>query len=132
MTRGLMIMAVFAMALSGCAVTLHGHESAGNGSTTTVTGGSVQGATRIGNARIGGAFGAPAAPNAPGGQVALSRGATGVLVLGVVAVGTVVQAVHHWLQPAAPRRERADAGGIAHTCSCYGWQPELTPQPPAQ
>lgn len=122
----LLAIAVF----SGCAVTLHGQQSSSGDVSTTRIGSSVQGSINSGNARIGASFGAPPAANAPGGQVAFAKGATAVVVLGLAIVGTV-DLVGQWLQPSAPpRTERA--GGIAHTCSCYGWQPELTAAPPQQ
>jgi len=111
--------------LPGCAVTLHGNQTSGGGNVTTTTGSSFQGGTRIGNAHIGGSFGAPPTGNAAGGQVSFSKGASAVLVLGLVVAGTV-DLVSDWFKPAAPQpAERT--GDIAHTCSCYGWQPELTP-----
>jgi uncharacterized Zn-binding protein involved in type VI secretion len=117
-------------ALSGCAVTLHGQQTTGGGSTTTTTGSSVQGSTRIGNARLGGSFGAP--PQATGGgQVTFSRGASAVLVLGLVIAGTA-ELIGSWFKPAPAGREPLAPGGISHTCSCYGWQPELTPGSPPQ
>lgn len=122
---------VMALQLSGCAVTLHGHQTTGSGGTTTTTGSSVQGGTRIGNARIAGSFGNPPPANATGGQVTFSKGASAVLLLGVVIAGTA-EVVREWLQPAPPRREPLAPGGISHTCSCYGWQPELTPPPAPQ
>lgn len=122
----ILVMAVF----SGCAVTLHGQQTSGGGVSTTHIGSSVQGSTNTGNARIGASFGTPPAANAPGGQVAFAKGASAVVVLGLAIAGTV-DLVGHWLQPSAPRQQPS-AGGIAHTCSCYGWQPELTAAPPQQ
>lgn len=122
---------VLVMLCSGCAVTLHGHQTSGGGSTSTTVGSSVQGSTNIGNARISGSFGSPPAANAAGGQVTFSRGASAVLLLGAVVAGTA-EVVREWLQPAPPRRERLAPDGISHTCSCYGWQPELTPAPAPQ
>jgi len=110
--------------LPGCAVTLHGNQTSGGGITTTTIGSSIQGGTRIGNARIGGSYGAPLAGNAAGGQLSFSSGASAVLVLGLVVAGTV-DLVSDWFRPTAPQ-PAARTGGIAHTCSCYGWQPELT------
>lgn len=126
-----LILIAVVVLLSGCAVTLHGHQTIGSGGTTTTTGSSVQGGTRIGNARIAGSFGNRPAPNAAGGQVTLSRGASAVLLLGVVVAGTV-EVVRDWLRPEPARREPLVPGGISHTCSCYGWEPELTPAPASQ
>ncbi len=122
---------VLLSALSGCAVTLHGHQTAGGGTTATTTGGSIHGGARIGNARIGGSFGTPPTAHAPGGQLALSKGASAVLVLGLVIAGTV-EMISDWFAAEPPQREAAAADGISRTCSCYGWQPGLTPVPPPQ
>lgn len=118
-------------ALSGCAVSVHGNQTSSGGSTATSTGSSVRGSTTIGNARIGGSFGPPPAVNAPGGQATFSQGAAAVVVLGLVIAGAV-EVVGDWFKPAAEPREPLSPGGISHTCSCYGWQPELTPAPPPQ
>lgn len=112
-------------ALSGCAVTLHGQQTTGGGSTATTTGSSVQGSTRAGNAQLGGSFGAPQRATG-GGQVTFSRGASAVLVLGLAIAGAA-ELVGDWFKPAPAAREPLAPGGISHTCSCYGWQPELTP-----
>ncbi len=110
-------------ALSGCAVTLHGQQTSGGGSTSTTTGSSVQATTRAGNARLGASFGSAPAPGAPGGQVHFSKGASAVLVLGVLIAGTV-DAINELFRPAPPRIGRAAAdGSVSQTCSCYGWQP---------
>lgn len=132
MKRSVMLVLVAALLtmLSGCAVTLHGQQTTGGGSTATSTGSSVQAGTRIGNARIGGSFGAPPA-QAMGGQVTFSRGASAVLVLGLALAGAA-DLIGEWFKPAPAQREPLAPGGISHTCSCYGWQPELTPQPQSQ
>lgn len=119
------------LALPGCAVTLYGQQSSGGGQTTTTTGSAVRGSTQIGNARLSGSFGNPPPANAGGGQVTLSRGGSAALVLGlaVVSTGEVIQ---RWRRAAPERRESTATEGIAHTCSCYGWQPDLTPQAPTQ
>ncbi len=124
----LLTMVVLAL-LPGCAVTLHGNQTTGGGSTATTTGSSVQAGKQIGNARVGGSsFGAA---RAAGGQVAFSQGASAVLVVALVIAGTV-DAISDWMRPAAPRIERLPAGNISQTCSCYVGQTELTPGPAAQ
>lgn len=120
------VIIVVMAALSGCAVTLHGNQTSGGGSTSTTTGSSVQGATRVGNARIGASFGSAPAPGTPGGQVSFSKGASAVLVLGVLIAGAA-DAVSDWFRPDASRSERAAGGSISQTCSCYGWQPDAAP-----
>lgn len=132
MVRLLILCAV--LVLPGCAVTLHGNQTTGGGQSNTTTGSSLQGSARAGNARVGLSSGTPPGANAVGGQVTFSRGASAVLLLGVAIAGAVDN-VSDWLRTpaaAAARREPLAPGGISHTCSCYGWQPELTPDPPAQ
>ncbi len=126
-----LIALVLVLLCSGCAVTLYGNQTTGGGSTSTTTGSSVQGSTQVGNARISGSFGSAPPANFQGGQVTLSKGASAVLLLGVAIAGAV-EVVRDWMQPEPPRRERLSPDGISHTCSCYGWKPELTPAPPPQ
>lgn len=128
----LTLIAVLLLVLPGCAVSLHGQQTTGGGQAATTLGSSVQGGTRIGNARIGGSFGAPRPAHVSGGQVTFSRGASAVLVLGVLIAGAIDE-LGDWLKSPAPATaERLPEGGISHTCSCYGWQPELTPASAAQ
>lgn len=127
----LVSLAALLSALSGCAVTLHGHQATGGGTTASTTGSSVHGGARIGNARIGGSFGTSPPAHAPGGQLALSKGASAVLVLGLVIAGTA-EIIADWFAAEPPLREAPAAGGISRTCSCYGWQPGLTPVPQPQ
>ncbi|MBY0269748.1 MAG: hypothetical protein K2X06_07775 [Burkholderiales bacterium] len=117
--------------LPGCAVTLHGNQTTGGGSTATTTGSSVQAGKQFGNARVGGSFGSPPAAQAAGGQLRLSSGASAVLVVGLVIAGTV-EAISDWMRPAAQRAERLPTGNISQTCSCYASNPELTSEAAAQ
>lgn len=128
--KRLLIIAVLA-GLPGCAVTLHGNQTTGGGSTATTTGSSVQAGKQFGNAHVGASFGTPPPLNAAGGQLRLSSGPAAVLVVALVLV-EVADAIGEWFRPAAPRAEHLPAGNISQTCSCYGWQPELTPDPAAQ
>ena len=128
--KRVVIIAVMA-ALPGCAVTLHGNQTSGGGSTAITTGSSVQGGRQIGNARVGGSFGASPAAHAAGGQVTFSRGASAVLVVGLVIAGTV-DTISDWMRPTAPRAERLPAGNISQTCSCYASNSELMSNPAAQ
>lgn len=104
--------------LPGCAVTLHGNQSAGPGGTASSAGSSVQAGKQFGNTRVGGSFGTPPPLNAAGGQVRFSSGASVVLVAGLVMI-ELADAVSEWFRPAAPRAERLP-GNISQTCSCYG------------
>lgn len=129
--RRFLILLVLAL-LPGCAVTLHGNQTSGGGSTATTTGSSVQAGRQFGNARVAGSFGTPPPAHAAGGQVTFSRGGSAVLAVGLVIAGTV-DAISHWMRPAAVRAERPPAGHISQTCSCYATSnPELTSEPAAQ
>ena len=123
---------LLSLAFSGCAVTLHGQQTTGGGQSATTTGSSVQGSTRIGNARVGGSFGAPPPAQGFGGQVTLSRGGSAALVVGVAIVAAIDE-LSAWLRGrTASRIERLPEESISRTCSCYGWQPELTVAPATQ
>ncbi len=123
--RRLIAIPVILAALSGCSTTLYGVQTSGGGSGATTTGSSVRASTQAGNARISGAFGSAPPAGAPGGQLTLSNHASAVLAVGLVVAG-LAETVGQWFAaPAAPLRNDAQApGGIAHTCSCYGWRPE--------
>lgn len=112
------------LALSGCYVVLSGHQSTSGGATTTTTAAATNVNVSAGSARLGASFGAPPAPNASGGQLALSRGPSVLLLLGVV----IADVINHLGAPsdAAPRPGTRRAS-IAETCSCYGWKPDVTP-----
>ncbi len=113
--------------VSGCAVTLHGHESSSGSVTTTTTSSAVSASARAGSARVQANFGTPPAPGAPGGTAVLSRGASAVLFLGLL-VGDAVGYVGARLRGASgtARHAAAPTDTISQTCSCYGWTPEST------
>lgn len=115
------------LALSGCYVVIGGHQTSGGGVTTTTTSAATRLDASTGSARVGASFGTPPPPNAPGGQVTLSRGAAAVLFLGLVIADTVnyLGGRSGSAPSSAPQR-----ASIAETCSCYGWKPGLTPMPP--
>jgi hypothetical protein len=130
----LIAIALILAALSGCSTTLYGLQTSSGASSATTTGSSVRASTQAGNARIGASFGTPPSPNAPSGQIALSSHASAVLAVGLVVAG-LAEAFGQWLAapPVSPQRESPSPGGIAQTCSCYGWRPEwLTPASPPQ
>ncbi len=119
----LLIALPLCLALSGCYVVLSGHQSTSGGATTTTTAAATNVNVSAGSARLGASFGTPPAPNAPGGQLALSRGASALLLLGVV----IADAINNLGAPDAAPRPGARRASIAETCSCYGWKPEVTP-----
>jgi hypothetical protein len=110
--------AAFSVALSGCTVALHGHQSAGSGGTATLTGTAVGTQASGGPAAVKASFGAPVSGAAPGGHLVVSNGAAAVLVLGLVVAETM-----SYLSGAASRPATRPQHPIAHTCSCYGWTP---------
>lgn len=110
--------------LSGCAVNLHGRQSTGAGTSTTVTGSSFNAGASAGQARFGAAFGAPPPPGASGGQIGFSRGAAAVLLLGL-AIAETFEFIGSQFRGTPPvRQAAAPRASIAETCSCYGWKPE--------
>lgn len=130
MQRILLLLAF--VVLPGCAVTLHGNQTTGGGTTaTTTTGSNVQAGKQFGNARVGGSFGSPPPAHAAGGQVSFSRGGSAVLAVGLVIAGTV-DAINHWMRPATQRTERLPVGNISQTCSCYASDSESTPSAAAK
>ncbi len=102
------------LALSGCYVAMHGVESSAGGAAATSTSAHVAGAARFSNGAASFSSGPRIAPGTPGGQVSLGRGASGVLVVGLV-FADLVSAI---VGTSAPKPLPADAR-IMETCSCY-------------
>ncbi len=130
--KQLITIAVFFAVLPGCTTTLYGNQTSGSGTNTTTTGSSVRGSQQIGNARLSGSFGAPPPAGMQGGQVTFSNNASAVLFVGLAIAG-LAEVTGNWFSKPQERREPLAPGGISHTCSCYGWSPELlTPAPEPQ
>ena len=130
--KQLITIAVFLAVLPGCTTTLYGNQTSGGGTNTTTTGSSVRGSQQIGNARLSGSFGAPPPAGMQGGQVTFSNNASAVLFVGMAIAG-LAEVTGNWFSKPQERREPLAPGGISHTCSCYGWSPELlTPAPEPQ
>jgi hypothetical protein len=130
--KQLIAIAVFLAVLPGCTTTLYGSQTSGGGSNTTTTGSSVRGSQQIGNARLSDSFGAPPPAGMQGGQVTFSNNASAVLFVGMAIAG-LAEVTGNWFSKPQERREPLAPGGISHTCSCYGWSPELlTPAPEPQ
>ncbi len=109
---------VLCLALSGCAVQLHGNQS-GSGTTTSSA---VAASTGGSNVRVGFFSGQRVSPAAPGGQVSVSGG--GGSVAAVLLVGAIVVDFLSSLGAAqTPVKPLPPDERISHTCSCYGWQP---------
>jgi hypothetical protein len=116
-----LVLLPFCVALSGCSVALSGNQTTSGGTTTTTTSVATAAQASTGAARVSASFGTPAPQGAAGGQATFPRGASAVLVLGLI----VAEAVNYLgtklsgAPPAAPVPQRS----IADTCSCYGYQP---------
>ena len=127
--KQLITIAVFLAVLPGCTTTLYGNQTSGGGTNTTTTGSSVRGSQQIGNARLSGSFGAPPPAGMQGGQVTFSNNASAVLFVGLAIAG-LAEVTGNWFSKPQERREPLAPGGISHTCSCYGWSPELLTSAP--
>ncbi len=108
-------------ALSGCSVALFGNQTASGGAATSTTSVVTSGQASVGAARVNTSFGTPAPQGAAGGQAVFPRGASAVLVLGLIFAETVnyLGAKFSDKPPVSPAPQRS----IADTCSCYGYQP---------
>ena len=109
------------LAFTGCSVALHGQQTTSGGATTTTTSAATSAQASVGPARVGASFGTPAPQGAAGGQLAFSRGASALLVLGLIVAETVSYLSAKFSD--APAASSALRRSIAETCSCYGYQP---------
>jgi len=108
---------------TGCAVQLHGNQSAGAATTSSAVSASASGA----NVRVGFSSGPPVSPATPGGQVSVSGG--GGSVAAVLLVGAIVVEFLNSVGAIQPQVKPLPADArISHTCSCYGWQPPAAPE----
>lgn len=108
--------ALSSLVLSGCATTLYGNQSSASG--TTVTSSRVVAATSGSNASASFVYGSPVPPTAPGGQLTVSSGSSGVLA-GVVLFGFLASYI---VGEEGPNPLPAGTK-LLHTCSCYGYEP---------
>jgi hypothetical protein len=106
------------LGLPGCAVKLHGLQTAGGGTEVTALSVRVSASARISGAELGFSSGQVPAPSAPGGHLALGKGTSAVLVLGLVLADAASWLGAKLRGEAAPQPAAA-GGSIAHTCSCY-------------
>ena len=110
----LSIAVLLSLALSGCYATLHGSQSTGSGATASTTSGHVGGTARFAGGSASFSSGQPVSPNAPGGHLALGKGASAVLIVGLV----LADLVNYLSGGPRPTPLPADAR-IMDTCSCY-------------
>jgi hypothetical protein len=117
--RGVILLAI-CIAVSGCTVRLHGHQSTSGGVTTTTTSSAVSGSVKTGNAKLAVSSGRPVSPRAQGGHLKLSGDAAVALLLGLILIDTVHYITAYFSPPPATSQRHRDS--VADTCSCYGYQ----------
>lgn len=111
--------ALLCLALSGCTVRIHGLQSTSGGVTTTTTSSTVTGSAKVAGGKVSFSSGQPVSPNAPGGHLVLSRGASAVLILGLA----IADAVNYMSSKLGAKPAPVASAPIAESCSCYGYQP---------
>jgi hypothetical protein len=102
--------------VSGCAVTLHGTQSSGGGSTAGVSSSQLSGSARFSGGKASLSSGSPVSPRAGGAQVSLGKGPTAVLIVGLM-IADAVDYFGSKLGVTAKPEPRTDS--ILETCSCY-------------
>jgi hypothetical protein len=102
------------LALSGCFVKVSGLETTGSGSRTTTTSSQVAGTARFSHGAASFSSGPRVSPSAPGGHATLGKGASGVLIVGLV----FADLWSYIVGPSQPRPLSPDEK-IMDTCSCY-------------
>ena len=103
------------LALPGCYVKTYGNQSVGGG-TTTATSSQVGATAKFSAGKASFSSGQAVSSAAPGGHVALSRGGSAIVAVGLV----FAEAVHYLGAFFSPRPQPApQADSIADTCSCY-------------
>jgi len=108
------ILLVLPLALSGCFVKVSGLETTSGGSRTTTTSSHVAGTARLSHGAASFSSGPPVSPSAPGGHVTLGKGASGVLI-----VGLVFADLWNYVLGAPQPKPLPPGERIMDTCSCY-------------
>lgn len=110
-----LIVLLICLGLPGCYVKTYGNASA-SGGTTTTTSSQVGAMAKFSGGTASFSSGQPVSPAAPGGHVALGRGGSAIVAVGLV----FAEAVNYLGALFSPRPQTApQAGSIADTCSCY-------------
>jgi len=100
--------------LTGCYVSMHGVQSTSGGTTTTTTASQVSGSARFAGGRAAFSSGQVPPPGAAGGHVSLGKGASVVLVTGVLLAD-----LFNYIR-GEPRPKALPTGTkIMDTCSCF-------------
>lgn len=101
---------------SGCAVKMHGAQSTGAGSTTSVSSSQLSGSKGFSGGKASFSSGSTAAPRTGGAHVSLGKGPTAVLVIGLL-IADAVDYFGSKFGATAKQEPRTDS--ILETCSCY-------------
>jgi hypothetical protein len=109
---------LLSLALSGCFVKVSGLETTGGGTRTTTTSSQVAGTAKFSHGAASFSSGPRVSPSAPGGHATLGKGASGVLIVGLVFAD-------FWNYIAGTPQPRPLPPGerIMDTCSCYQKNP---------
>ena len=110
----LSILLVLPLVLSGCFAKVSGLETTGGGSSTTTTSSQVAGTARFSHGAASFASGPRVSPGAPGGHATLGKGASGVLIVGLM----FADLWNYLVGPSQPKPLSPDEK-IMDTCSCY-------------
>lgn len=109
-----LIALLLCMALPGCYVKLYGHQSTSGGTNTTTTASQVSGSAKFAGGKVSFSSGQVPPPNAPGGHVSLGKGASAVLVVGLIIADLV-----NYIRGEPPPKPLAADAKILETCTCY-------------
>lgn len=119
------IILLFCVPLAGCTVAMYGNQSTSGGTTATTTSSQVSGSSQGANYKASFSSGGhPVTPKASGGYVSVSGNSATVLI-GVVVLAELV----NYLRGESRPRPQPPGTAISHTCSCYGYQPDLALDP---
>lgn len=108
------VLLVLPLALSGCFVKVSGLETTGGGTRTTTTSSQVAGTAKFSHGAASFSSGPRVSPNAPGGHATLGKGASGVLI-----VGLVFADLWNYIAGAPQPKPLPPGEKIMDTCSCY-------------
>lgn len=107
------LLVLLPLSLPGCYVKMHAVETTDGGRAAT-TSSQVAGSAAFSHGRASFSSGARVSPGAPGGHVSLGRGASAVLIVGLV----LADLVNHLVGPSDPK-PLPPGERIMETCSCY-------------
>lgn len=109
---------LLSLALTGCYVKIHGVESTGGGATVTTTSSQAGGTARFSGGQASFSSGPRTSPGATGGHISLGKGASAVVVVGLV----FADLLDYIAGTPAPKPLSPDER-IMETCSCFQKSP---------